>query len=746
MTPTAPLLGTLEQAGVLEPVDVELALALDRIARERAPGTAPRSGHERVLLGAALASRAPRHGHICVDLNAPVALDPESESNPEDGSAQAPSAASAASAAWWPDRDDWLNALRSSPLVREVGSGAGPGTGTEAWPGAVPGAALADADATPLVLQADRLYLDRYWRYEERLAAQVTRRAAQASLEPIDMALLHDGLMALFPDPSAANAPHLPGVLGQRGAAFRAVLRPFLVLSGGPGTGKTSTVVNLLLLLLQQAQARRPDTHPRDLARIALVAPTGKAAARLTEAIRESLEDPDPLPGETMPRGLRPRLAAGQSLGKGIDPRMLDALDLTATTIHRALGIRPDHPGRMRHGPDHPLPADVVVVDEASMIDFVLMTRLLEAVHPDARVLLLGDRNQLASVEAGAVLGDLCDERMMAQGVSRPLADAARNLPVARPPRTDVAHPPAPLADSVVHLSHAFRFSSQGGIRALADAILESGSDQPDKAQAAANQAVSLLTQAQAGTPTPAYPDLEWIALTPGDRAERHAGLRERMVNALGPGLARAVQAVASASDDDRPERIHQALKAMEQFRVLCSHRRGPWGAVALNRLIRTSLADLLPGGDDWFPGCPVMVLENDPRIRLFNGDVGIVLPVPDPHDPDASPPVLRAFFPDEAGRAPRPFARGKLPAHEMCFAMSVHKSQGSQFHEVLLILTPQDSPLLTRELVYTGVTRARSMVRVATTSEGIRAALGRGIRRFSGLREKVWRFDPMPP
>ncbi len=766
------LLAAFEAAGILEPLDVELARALDRMAFEASPGLPGDTAREWVMLGAALASRAPRHGHICVDLRQVHRLptkspegneqsrDPTTESLSDDeetapGEVVAQPQGSAE--ACWPAIDAWINALNTSPLVRVVDGN----TATE-------------VENTPLVLQQERLYLDRYWHYEQRLAAQVRSRVAEPA-EDVDVSLLRDGILWLFPDPPAAKCARLPGVLGQRMAAMQAVSRRFLVLSGGPGTGKTSTVVNLLVLLLQQERARHPDVPLPRLARIMLVAPTGKAAARLSEAVREALSNPAWPADTSQSPGLLQRLEDTGHTCRGIDRELLGVLDLPATTIHRALGGRPDQPTKFRYSAENPLPADVVIVDEASMIDFALMTHLVEAIRPDARLILLGDKDQLASVEAGAVMGDLCDAGGMARGFSANLADRARTVlglgtraPDAESPageyQVPLSHDQPAMADAVAHLTYPFRFGADSGIMAFSRAILASGAMDQMQSGVARLKALDIICGRNKTQGERACKDLEWIGLDPDElpsRPRTAAGpackqdtavagqdrekipantlLRTRVIDGFGTSLKGVVEAILASDDDTRDTRIIQALKAFGQFRVLCSNRRGPWGTIALNHHIRGWLKPQLPGDDTWFAGCPVMVLQNDYHVRLFNGDVGLVLPQPVTMTDGSTGMELRAVFPGADDQKLRLFPRSKLPAHEMCFAMTVHKSQGSQFDEILLVLPPTDSPFLTRELIYTGITRAKNVARVMANEDVLGQALARGVQRFSGLRAKVW-------
>ena len=578
-------------AGVLGPLDVQFARALARLGAETDPA---------VLLGAALACRAPAHGHICIQVGSARATVREG-ADPD-----------AVDALDWPAPDAWLQVLQRSPLVR------GPGGGS-----------------TPLVLEADRLYLDRYWDYERRLAGRILALAGTPP-DDVDLGALRDGLDRLFPGTD-------PRVERQRQAAQTAVCTRFCVVSGGPGTGKTTTVTRILALLLDQAR-RRGARPPR----IRLFAPTGKAAARLKESVRQG----------------------AVALAPALDGDLLAHLPADASTLHRGLGVRPDHPTLLRHGPDRPLAADVVVVDEASMVDFALMTRLLEAVPPAARLILLGDRDQLASVEAGAVLGDICA---------------------------------AGLGGAVVELAGAFRYEQGGGIDALAQAIRRGDED-------------ATMACLAPGPNTD-------VTLQPSDGNRLPAPIRATILDRLRPCIQAASRGEAAA-----------ALAELDAFRVLCAHRRGPLGADAVNREIRNALAEagLMAPDVAWPPGLPVLVTRNDPALGLFNGDAGLLVV-----DRNAPAGVIACF----AGPGPaevRSFHPARLPPWEPVFATTVHKSQGSQFDRVVIVLPGRPSPVLTRELLYTAVTRARRRVDVVGTAPVVRAGVRERVRRFSGLRDRL--------
>ncbi len=463
-------------------------------------------------------------------------------------------------------------------------------------------------DFTPLILdQEDRLYLRRYWEYEQQLAAAILQRT---------------------------EAPR-PGSLGeesdpQEAAAARAVTNKFTVITGGPGTGKTWTVMKILARLSAQ-----PDGASL---RIALAAPTGKAAARLTEAVRAVRQN------------------------------------LEATTIHRLLGFLPGSPA-FRYDAEHPLTADVVIVDEASMVDLALMAKLVAAVRPNARLILLGDRDQLASVEAGSVLADVC---------------AA----------AESAAPGEPLHGAVVELCQNYRFAESGGIFRVSTAV---NAGDADTAIAALQDEAAVETQ--------------WRPLPPANKLA--GALREKVIAAFRPVL-----------DTDDPL---EALSGLQRFRILCAVRHGPFGVENLNEMVEETLAGagLFAPQHAFYRGRPLTVTQNDYNLGLFNGDSGIILPDP------GGDGELRAFFLSADGRLRR-FLPSRLPQHETAFVMTVHKSQGSEFSEILLLLPETDSLLLTRELLYTALTRARKQVEVWATERVLRAAITRRVTRISGLQDAL--------
>lgn len=593
----------LRREAWLSALDVELSRALGRLVHESS---------EDVLFAVALASRQVRQGHVCVDLSR-VAGQPVVDA-----------AGRALGSARFPELERWLAVLAGSRLVSD-GSG-----------------------HTPLVLSGHRLYLARYFEHERVLGERLLERVGPAE-GPLERGALGPALGELF-GPVGAEPDW------QRVAAMLAVLGRACIVVGGPGTGKTTTVSKLLALLGRCSQGTP---------RVSLLAPTGKAAARLAETV-----------GKASPMG-----------------------PVSASTIHRALGPLGADGTRFRHDRDNPLPTDVVVVDESSMVDVALMRRLLDAVPLSARLVLLGDADQLASVEAGAVLGDICAgagrTRWSDSLKARALASFGERLPDAGTAE------PARLSDSLVVLTKSHRFEESSGIGALARAI-RSGD---------AAAARSLVVAGSGSS----------VELVEGEARELGSALGACIVEGYGE-LARA----RSPRD---------ALAALDRFRILCAHRTGPLGALALNELAERVLSDagsLDPARSGrHYPGRPLLVTENDYEVGLFNGDVGVIWP--------SAAGGLRAHFAAPDGSI-RELSPARLPEHETVFAMSIHKSQGSEFDRVAVVLPEPESPLATRELLYTAVTRARSRALLVGSLEALERCVSTGAQRASGLRAALWR------
>ena len=553
-----------------------------------------------VLLGAALASRAVSEGDVGVDLRAKAEL--------------------------VADAEGWAAALAAVPqLVRRP-----------------------DEDRpAPLVLDGTDLYLERTWGYQERLA-RLLRRRLSAPTRRVDMGRLVGLLGRLsFDDPRAAL---------QKRAAVTACHRGLSLIAGGPGTGKTAVVVKLLALL------QALEGQPRSL-RVRLAAPTGKAAARMSESIRATAEawlDADLRPGEVV-----------------------------ASTIHRLLGWRGPH--RFEHDRENPLPVDLLIVDEASMIPLPLMTKLLEAVPEGARVLLLGDPDQLASVEVGSVFADLC--RVCAGPVSRELCSAwsAAGVDVTGVAVTEgVAS-----ADALTVLTHTWRYAAGSGIEALARSI---NAGDPERS-------LEVLGD-------DAYPDVRLVTV-PGLASGVLARVEGEVLSSF-LGVAQARSPV-------------DALEALRSVRVLGAHRGGRIGVTALNDRLEARVRQRLsiPEDVDWFHGRPVMITRNDNEMRLYNGDVGVVA---------SGSEGLRVWFETADRGRPREIPPAMLPEHDTVFATSVHKSQGSEYAHVVLVLPGDASALLTRDLLYTAVTRASKRVTVYARPEVWTLGVRSRVERMSRL------------
>jgi exodeoxyribonuclease V alpha subunit len=527
--------------------------------------------------------------------------------------------------------------------------------------------------AMPLILDGEgRLYLHRYFDYERRLAARLVR-AARAEPAGIDDAT-RQRLDELF----EANAARLGGTVDwQKVAAALALRGRLTIISGGPGTGKTTTVVNLLACLVAQDPT----------CRIALAAPTGKAAARMTEAIRQRAEH--------LPEALRRRLPTESS------------------TVHRLLGVTPAA-GSFKHHAGHPLAIDALVVDEASMLDLALATRLLEAVPESARIVLLGDKDQLSAVESGAVFAELSTDPSLSDGCRSALA-ALCGIP-ASALQSPAAARRSSLPDATVWFAQNFRFAPDSGIGRLS----------ADINGARATDALAWLRQGSDEA-------IHWL-----DESEAEAG--EETLARLAAGYAAYLAAVLRDPTDR--ERI---TRAFGRFRALCAVREGPRGMQTLNdwmtRRARETLATLpsnlaADGRSLWFAGRPVMVLRNDYVLKLFNGDIGITLP--------DETGALMACFPDSQGGF-RAVAPVRLPEHQTAFAMTVHKAQGSEFDEVLVLLPQGRSPVVTRELLYTAVTRARERVTLSGSSDVLSSAIHSPTRRHSGLLARLQEASSTP-
>lgn len=585
-------------------IDQHFAALMNRLAKVPSP---------ELELAAKLVSNFRARGDVCVPLRDVTATEAGKMGSTE-----------------IPALKNWVKKLRSSGVVGDPG------------------------EFAPLILDhSDRLYFQRYWKYEDELGRNLQARLGDKWPLDFDPGDLVQGIAELFPGPSDL----------QKVAAFVAATSRLCVISGAPGTGKTRTIVLICALLIRLA-AKRELTF-------ALAAPTGKAAARLKETIAQT----------------------------GVSLRLPGDLKLPAdaSTIQRLLGARGDSP-HFRHNAKSPLTADVVIVDEASMIDLALLAKLFDAIRPDARIILVGDKDQLASVEAGSAFRDICTPGFEL-GVSVSLAEAFAKSTGEKLDGTSTDQ--APIHSVVVELRRNYRFTPGAGIGELSSAVNR-------------GDAVDAIAVLKSGG------SIRWRPTPSLKNFERE--LRERVFPRFEKLLKLSDPAVA--------------LKQLAEFAVLCALRRGPLGAETVNALLEGMLREtgLIEGAGRYHAGEPIIIVRNDYNVGLFNGDLGIVLP-------DAITGELRVFFRGEEDEVLN-FAPGRLPAHEPAFALTVHKSQGSEFRDALVILPERHAPVLTRELLYTGITRVRETVEVWASEEILRQTIERKIARSSGLRDRLWK-DP---
>jgi len=517
----------------------------------------------------------------------------------------------------------------------------------------------------PLVLDGDRLYLRRYWRDETLVADTIRSRAAE--LRAVDVPHVRQWIDILFASECRAQAPDW-----QKLACAIALRGSLAIITGGPGTGKTYTAARLLALLFAVA----PDAAQQ---RIALAAPTGKAAARLKQSIDKALTE------------------LADKVGGALPLRELTARMGAARTLHSLLGARPDTRA-FSHHKGNPLDVDVLIVDEASMVHLEMMAALLDALPPTATLILLGDKDQLASVEAGAVLGDLCRDAQ-AGGYTAATLDYAQAASGETIP-DEFTGGAGPLAQQTVMLRHSRRFG--GPIGQLALAVNAGDALRAEQVLRSGGEAV------------------RWI-----EHAQQHL-----VVQLAGEGYQAYLQLIAQGAGAHE-DGIRQVLHAFDAFRILCAVREGEWGVSGLNAAIEQKLetAGSIRRRGEWYVGRPVMVTRNDYGTGVFNGDIGLTLADP------ARPGSLRVYFLE--GDKVRSVLATRLRQVETAYAMTVHKSQGSEFRHTVLVLPREGGAMVAQELVYTGITRASE---VFTLVGSLGEAIGRKTRRASGLRDMIER------
>lgn len=605
---------------IFRDIDIALARLLTRLAPDDPPA---------VRLAALLASRASRDGHVCIDLHQWAG---QTIRGPEGRSTMMRC----------PDREDWIDQLRSSAMVS--GSAAN----------------------CPLVCDAHgRVYLQRLYQHEQQLAQMLRTRAIAASpiLPQESKEQIRSCLNHYFGAPQVDAAPDW-----QKIAAVVSLAKRLCIISGAPGTGKTTTVAKILAVLMELNRNSRLRIH--------LCAPTGKAAARLGDSLSQTCQSMD------CPTEIAATMGA-----------------LEACTIHRLLKMQPGNRGFIFRE-NNPLATDVVVVDEASMVDLVLMNQLVQAVPQAARLIILGDKDQLASVEAGSVFGDLCGD-LSVQRYSKPMRELICSLTQEKLGRDfDSCNDEIGLQDCTVELQKNYRFENKESISDLTQAVNRGDSHQ-----------------------------IKHILGKTRDTAIRWDKLRR------GPELYKSLAAYALKGYENYlvstgPE---EAISRFNRFMILCALARGPFGVERINQIVTDQLqrARLIGSARPWYKGRPVMITRNNYRIGLFNGDIGLVWP-----DSDGT---LRVWFQGEGGVL-RSFRPQRLPEHQTVFAMTVHKSQGSEFERALLVLPDKDAPVLSRELIYTGCSRARKQLVMIACEDVLDHAVSRRIQRASGLYDALWR------
>ena len=540
--------------------------------------------------------------------------------------------------------------------------------------------AVADSNLSvnqPLVLDGDRLYLQRYWIYETQLETSIKQKLISKNWDLTQQQAFIEQLFNIEKQHNEIN--------WQAIAACIAVQQGFSVISGGPGTGKTTTVIRLLALLVQLYQTQA-SSNPI----IKLVAPTGKAAMRLTESIS----------------------SAKQALN--VSEELKQFIPEHASTVHRLL--KSNGKGEFKYNRLNPLHLDVLIVDEASMVDLPLMAKLLAALPSHGQLILLGDKDQLASVEAGSVLADICDSESQ-HGYSSSMVQSLTRLTHMNLD-AEVENTGARLRDHICHLRKSYRFDANSGIGHLS---------------VAANQGDY---QAWQNVLAQGFDDLSVTELSEAhfdgfvQQSAQHYGAYIKRIHELNTGRG---------LNDEQAVEIHRLFG---EFQILCALREGRLGVTGLNEIVQTRLRQkgLIDASQTWYFGRPVMIMQNDYGLNLYNGDIGLVLPQLGDDDKIRAKVVFIGS--DQQVRWLQP---SRLPAHETVYAMTVHKSQGSEFAHCAFVMPDHNTQVLTKELIYTGITRAKKQLTCIGKSVIIQQALQRKVQRASGLRQRLWQIESPP-
>lgn len=723
------LLDEWAELGWLRALDVSLTRFL---AREAIWSGEPASPI--LLLAIALTSHQLGRGHVCLDLEMMTADDPDALLSLPPENAEAPETARLPSELLRGlTRGNWSRALDHRLLVAH---------GEIVNPDITKNPATDDPlmlESTPLVRNGLRLYLRRYWRYEQSIARDIRQRLQTETLPAMDssaVTALREALQALFGSEPSDDTDW------QRVACANAARSEFSVITGGPGTGKTTTVVRLLAALQHVAMTTAPsESEPsseqsaENSLLIRLAAPTGKAAARLNESLAGAV-DGLPLKAFDHPESLR------------------QAIPTQVTTLHRLLGSLPGS-RNFRHHRNNPLLVDILVIDEASMVDVEMMARVLDALPQGARLILLGDKDQLASVDAGAVLGDLCaraaegrytpDTRQWLQAVSGCPIDTAL-----------VNQQGDPLDQAITLLRKSYRFDRHSGIGQLAAAVNQTSGDPELSAIDVFRGGYGDIAKVRLAHQT-GMAQISQHCVYGGADVFIHSG-EGRQVNGkplpapVGYGYYLETMHAGQPGADSGAQAVDdwagQVLRAHGQFQVLCALRRGRYGVEKLNSLIARALqnAGLITASLGWYAGRPVLVTANDYSLGLMNGDIGIALNVPfspahdNPQEQGEPRWLLRVAFPANDGSGQVKWVMpSRLSNVETVYAMTVHKAQGSEFNHACLILPDRRNPILTRELIYTGITRAKNWFSLLLAHDDVfTEASATSVTRSSGLRRAI--------